>query len=97
KQARAGNFFKGSAGLGTEKFKRGTIDGNYTIGENVAVRLVGMAHKADTPGRDGVDVERWGLMPSITLGLNTATSATLSWYHFETDDKSDWGVPFIQN
>lgn len=97
KQARAGNFFKGSAGLGTEKFKRGTIDGNYTIGENVAVRLVGMAHKADTPGRDGVDVERWGLMPSITLGLNTATSATFSWYHLETDDKSDWGIPFIQN
>ncbi len=97
KQARAGNFIKGSAGLGTDKFKRGVVDGNYMIGENVAVRLVGMAHKADVAGRDNVDTQRWGLMPSITLGLTTPTSATLSWYHFETDDRSDWGIPYIQN
>ncbi|MBX3628526.1 MAG: TonB-dependent siderophore receptor [Nitrosomonas sp.] len=97
KQARAGNFIRGAAGGGTDDFIRGTFDGNYTIHENVAVRLVGMAHKADTPGRDNVDVQRWGLMPSITLGLNTPTSATVSWYHFETDDRSDWGVPYIQN
>lgn len=96
KQARAGNFIAGSTGVGTNSFKRGTIDGNYMVNENLAVRLVGMAHKSDTAGREHVGVQRWGLMPSITLGLNTATSATASWYHHETDDISDWGLPFIQ-
>lgn len=96
KQAKPGNFVAGSAGVGTDSFKRGTIDGNYMVNENLAVRLVGMAHKSDTPGRDHVGVQRWGLLPSITLGLNTATSATASWYHHETDDISDWGLPFVQ-
>lgn len=97
KQARSGNFAKGSIGLGTSKYRRGTFDGNYMINKDIAVRLVGMGHKADTPGRDDMDTERWGVMPSITLGLTTPTSATLSWYHLETNDKPDWGIPFVQN
>jgi catecholate siderophore receptor len=97
KQARAGNFVAGTAGLGTNDYKRGTLDVNRMIHDNIAVRLVGMAHKSDTPGRDFVGVQRWGLMPSITLGLNTATTAAFSYYHHETDDISDWGNPFLQN
>lgn len=97
KQARAGNFMTGSAGFGSDKFVRGTVDVNRMISDNVAVRIVGMGHTADTPGRDNVNVQRWGVMPSVTLGLNTPTSATLSWYHLETDDRSDWGIPYVQN
>ena len=96
KQAKEGNAISGSVGIGTDSYRRATVDGNFMLGENAAFRLVGMAHEADTPGRDNVEVERWGVMPSITLGLNTPTQFTASWYHLETDDVSDWGIPYFQ-
>lgn len=95
KRARAGNFTSGSIGLGTDSYRRATFDGNYMLGDDAAIRLVGMVHDADTPGRDAVDVKRWGFMPSITLGLNGPTSATASWYHLETDDMPDRGLPYL--
>ncbi|CAG0996814.1 putative TonB-dependent receptor BfrD [Methylophilaceae bacterium] len=97
KQAKAGNFIAGSVGLGTDSYKRATVDGNFQLGENAAIRIVGMAHDADTAGRDHVDAERWGVMPSITLGLDTPTQFTASWYHLETDSVPDWGLPYVQN
>lgn len=97
KQARAGNFIQGSLGAGTDDYRRATVDGNFMLGENAAFRLVGVAHDADTPGRDNVEVERWGVMPSLTLGLDSPTKLTASWYHFETDDIPDWGLPYIQD
>lgn len=96
KQARAGNFTTGSVGVGTDRYRRATFDGNYMLGDDAAIRLVGMHHGADTPGRDDVEVKRWGFMPSITLGLNGPTSLTASWYHHETDDVPDWGIPIAQ-
>lgn len=97
KQAKAGDAISASAGLGTDNYKRATIDGNFQLGENAAFRIVAMSHDADTPGRDHVDAKRWGILPSITLGLNTPTQFTASWYHLETDSVPDWGLPFIQN
>ncbi|SNR63203.1 catecholate siderophore receptor [Methylobacillus rhizosphaerae] len=97
KRAKAGNFTSGSIGIGTDSYRRATFDGNYMIGDDAAIRLVGVVHDADTPGRDGVDVKRWGFMPSLTIGLNGPTSATVSWYHFETDDMPDRGLMYRDN
>lgn len=97
KKAKADNFTTGSVGIGTDNYRRATVDGNYMLGENAAIRLVAMAHDADIPGRDSVDTKRWGFAPSITLGLNSPTSATLSWYHLETDDMPDRGLPYRDN
>ncbi|HYG13841.1 MAG TPA: TonB-dependent siderophore receptor [Methylophilaceae bacterium] len=94
KQPKAVNFVSGSVGLGTDRFKRATIDGNYRLADEVAVRVNVMAHKADTPGRDEVEVERFGLAPSITFGLTTPTSLNLSYYHLNTDDVPDYGLPY---
>mgnify|MGYP003575029830 CR=1 FL=1 len=97
KRAKADNFTSGSIGVGTDSYRRATFDGNYMLGDDAAIRLVGMVHDADTPGRDAVDVKRWGFMPSLTLGLNGPTSATVSWYHVETDDVPDRGLPYLDN
>lgn len=94
KQPKAVDFVSGSVGLGTDRFKRATIDGNYVLADQVAVRVNAMAHKADTPGRDDVEVERFGLAPSITFGLTTPTSLNLSYYHLNTDDVPDYGIPY---
>lgn len=88
------NFIAGSVGLGTDQYRRGTADANYMLSDEVAVRVNAMAHSADTPGRDDVDVKRWGFAPSITLGLSSPTSATLSYYHLSTDDMPDYGIPY---
>lgn len=94
KQARQGNFINGSVGFGTDSYQRATIDANTMLGDNAAARVVGLFHDSDVAGRDDVELERWGIMPSITLGLNSPTTFTASWYHFETDDTPDWGIPF---
>jgi catecholate siderophore receptor len=96
KQARKGDFVKGSIGLGTDSFKRATVDGNFMLGDNSALRLVAMGHDADVPGRDHVENKRFGFMPSITLGLDGPTQLNASWYHMETDDTPDWGNPYYQ-
>lgn len=97
KKAKADNFTSGSVGIGTDSYRRATVDANYMLGEDAAIRLVAMAHEADIPGRDAVDARRWGFAPSITLGLNSPTSATLSWYHLESDDMPDRGLPYRDN
>ncbi|MDX3907229.1 MAG: TonB-dependent siderophore receptor [Pigmentiphaga sp.] len=95
KAPRAENFTNATLGLGTDSYKRATVDGNWLLGENMAFRLNAMAHDADVPGRQGVDNSRWGIAPSFTWGLNTPTRVTLSYYHLQTDDTPDSGIPFM--
>ena len=97
KLPKAESFNNASLGIGTDSFMRGTFDTNVAVNEDVAFRIVGMAHDADAPGRDVVESKRHGLMPSITLGMNSPTSLTLSWYHLKTNDIPDWGTPFFTN
>ncbi|WOE81013.1 TonB-dependent siderophore receptor [Pseudomonas protegens] len=87
-------FAAGSLTLGTDQLRRTTLDLNqYQPEQNMALRLNAMKHEADTPGRDHVQVSRWGVAPSVTFGLNTDTRATLSYYHLQTDDLPDQGHP----
>src|SRR5690606_36449130 len=39
---------------------------------------------------------RWGIAPSLSFGLGTPTRVTLSYYHMQTDDMSDYGVPLVR-
>lgn len=94
KKPQAVDFISGTLGLGTDRYKRATLDGNYLLDDQVAVRVNLLTHKADTPGRDDVDVERFGLAPSITFGLTTPTSLNLSFYHLRTNDTPDYGLPY---
>jgi catecholate siderophore receptor len=92
-------FYGGSFGLGTDEYKRATIDVNQPLTElglkNAAFRLNGMWHDADTPGRDVVTNEKWGVAPSFTFGLGTATRATLSYFHLDQEGIPDYGIPWV--
>ncbi len=94
KLPKAENFKRAEVGLGTDNHFRSTIDVNQFFDNSVAVRLNAMGLKEDIPGRDGPENKRWGIAPSVTLGLNTPTRATLAWYHLETNDIPDGGVPY---
>lgn len=79
---------------GNADYKRVTVDANYQVGDMAAIRLNGMFHDADVPGRDAINYHRWGISPSAALGLGTPTRAFLNYYHLESDDLPDAGTPF---
>jgi outer membrane receptor for monomeric catechols len=45
-------------------------------------------------GHDYINGDRWGIAPSITFGLKSATQATLSYYHMQSSELPDTGLPF---
>ncbi|HKE48077.1 MAG TPA: TonB-dependent siderophore receptor [Rhodanobacteraceae bacterium] len=94
KAPKADDFVAGSVGLGTDQYQRATLDANKALSDDVAFRVNLMEHSADVPGRDGPDVSRWGIAPSVTFGMNSPTRATLSYYHLSTDDTPDSGIPY---
>ena len=94
KRAKAENFISGDVGLGTDSYKRATLDLNRKLGETTGFRLNAMAHDADVPGRNGPDNQRWGIAPTVTFGMGTATEITLSYEHMQSDDTPDTGVPY---
>jgi catecholate siderophore receptor len=87
------NFVNGGFTYGSDQTRRTTLDVNQMITDNAAFRLNLMKHDANIAGRDGPDVSRWGVAPSISFGLGTPTRATFSYYHLDTDDTPDYGIP----
>ncbi|MCH1929413.1 TonB-dependent siderophore receptor [Shewanella sp. A25] len=97
KKAQANDFINADVAIGTDSLKRASLDVNQVIGDEAAVRVNMMAHDSDTPGRDAVSGNRWGVAPSIALGLTTPTKVTLEYYHFENHDIPDYGIPYDQS
>jgi len=94
KTAKVQDFSALSLTMGTDSLWRTTVDLNrYQQEYDLAFRLNGMKHEADTPGRDEVTVKRWGIAPTVTWGLSGATRVTASYYHLQTDDMPDQGHP----
>lgn len=89
------NFVGGSVSVGTDNYKRVTGDLNHVIGDNVAFRITGMWHDQDVAGRDAIFQKRWGVAPSLTIGVNGPTKLTLSYYHLDTDELPDSGLPYF--
>lgn len=83
-----------NGGVGTDDYYRGTVDANVRASEFVAVRLNAMVHQNDIPGRDVENYERWGVAPSVTLGIGGPTSLTLKYVHQEDTNIPQYGVPY---
>ncbi|MFV0283107.1 MAG: TonB-dependent receptor [Castellaniella sp.] len=94
KTAKLRDFTDVSLGVGTANYFRQTVDSNWQLGETTAFRLNAMNHSQDVDGRDAVDYKRWGVAPTITFGLGTPTRVTLSYFHMESDDTPDGGIPY---
>jgi len=95
KMPRDENFVGGSVTVGTDSYKRVTGDVNYVIGNNVAIRINAMWHDQDVAGRDEIFQKRWGVAPSITIGVEGPTKLTASYYHLDTDELPDSGIPYF--
>lgn len=97
KTARDENFITGNAGVGNADFKRLTVDFNRKLTDNAAMRVNVLAHDADVPDRDVVENSRYGIAPTLTIGLNTDTRYIFSFAHLEQDNVPDYGIPWVPN
>jgi len=94
KAPQAQNFLIGTVGLGTDSYKRATLDVNRVLSDDVAARLNLLDFASDIAGRGPVNVKHWGVAPSVTFGLHSPTKVTLGLYHYQTDDLPDSGIPY---
>ncbi|WP_166360691.1 TonB-dependent receptor [Pseudomonas akapageensis] len=94
KKAHLGDSFDGGFTWGSDQTQRYTIDGNYQFTDNAAGRLNLLSHQSNVAGRDSVNYDRWGVAPSLAFGLGTETRLNLDFYHLESDDLPDSGIPY---
>lgn len=94
KNATMGDFTRGTVEAGTAGYKRATIDSNVMLSDSAALRVNLMGHHADVAGRDEIFSRRFGFAPSLALGLGSPTTATISFYHLNTTEMPDPGIPY---
>ena len=90
-----GDFGAVQASYGNADFKRVTGDLNIGIADHVAFRIQGLWHDQDFAGRDAVYARRWGVAPSVTIGLGTDTRLTAAYYYLESHELPDSGIPYL--
>jgi catecholate siderophore receptor len=92
------SFTAGSVALGTDMTKRVTIDYDRavpTLGEGAALRINVMAHDSNVAGRRLAENTRFGLAPTLALGIGTPTRLTFSYLHQTEYDYPDYGLPWL--
>ena len=94
KKAHLGDSLDGGFTWGSDQTQRYTLDGNYQFTDTAAGRLNLMSHESNVAGRDSVDYDRWGVAPSLAFGLGTDTRVNLDYYHLESNDTPDSGIPY---
>ncbi len=95
KTPQARDFTNGGFTYGSDQTRRYVLDVNRQfLDDSAAFRLNLMSHEQNVAGRDAVNYDRWGVAPSLTFGLGTPTRVNLSYYHLESDDLPDSGIPY---
>ncbi len=78
--------------LGSWSDRRISGDVDHALSERAALRVAGVYEKSDS-FRDGYELERWGINPTLSFRLGDATLLTLGYEHFEDERTGDRGVP----
>jgi len=88
------------AQFGTDMTRRLAADLNTPKDTHLggtAFRANIMAQEGGVAGRDAAEIRRFGIAPSISIGMNTKTHVTLSYVHLSEDDTPDYGLPWLFN
>ncbi len=72
---------------------RATGDYNYQLSDTAAVRVAAMYTNTGVVDRDKIFSHRWGIAPSVGLGLGGPTTFTLSYIHQHANGRPDYGIP----
>jgi catecholate siderophore receptor len=92
KTAFLGDKYVGHIEGGNGNHVRGTADLNYQLSDTAAVRLNLMYTDTGVVDRDLVHSTRFGIAPTISLGLGTNTVFTASFIHQQTAARQDYGL-----
>lgn len=90
------NRMVGHVEAGNGDHYRATADVNHVLSDSAALRLNLMVTDTGTVDRDIVHSTRWGIAPSLALGLGTDTQFTASYIHQQTAAHQDYGVVAVQ-
>ncbi|HEX2852392.1 MAG TPA: TonB-dependent siderophore receptor [Opitutaceae bacterium] len=105
KTPRFENFVAGGVSYGFDENtsgsrRRSTLDINQTVStspvKGTAVRVNALWQDNDGVGRDFAESKSWAIAPSIAVGLQTPTRATLAYQHVEQNNLPDYGLPTAQ-
>jgi catecholate siderophore receptor len=80
---------------GMAGYWRGTGDFDLPLSSTAAARLTVMDQQNGVVDRDQVYYRRYGVAPTLALGIGTATRLTLSYFKEEENNLPDYGIPFI--
>ncbi|MDE1169241.1 MAG: TonB-dependent siderophore receptor [Pseudomonas sp.] len=94
KQPKENDFLDAGFTYGSDQTRRYTLDVNRKFLDTAAFRLNLMSHEQNVSGRDSINYDRWGVAPSLTFGLGTPTRVNFSYYHMESNDLPDSGIPY---
>src|SRR3984957_9977487 len=93
-------FIIAEGDFGTDLTRRFVTDINQPFGNPAhgdAVRLNLMAHESNVAERDVTENRRFGVAPSLALGMGTANRLTAGYFHFAENDIPDYGIPWYFN
>lgn len=88
------DFGNVTASFGNAAYKRVTGDLNLRATDTIGFRVEGVWHDQDVAGRDAIYQRRWGIAPSLTVGLGTPTRLTAAYYYLESHELPDSGLPY---
>ena len=91
-------FIRGTLVGGTDMTRRGTLDMNMPLeefGEGAAFRFNLMGHAQSVTDRNAAKQSRFGLAPSLALGIGTPTRLSFSYYNLTANDVPDYGLPYF--
>ncbi len=80
---------------GTNNDIRATADVDMPIGISAAIRINAMGEHSEVAQRDLVRNSRWGIAPSLAVGIGGRDTLTVEYLHQEENDIPDVGIPVI--
>jgi catecholate siderophore receptor len=89
------NFVEGTVSGNTGPGVRATLDANTKVNDQVSTRLIVMGQRYDIADRDHVEVNRYGVAPSIKVKINNQTTNTTSYIFQHDTNVPDYGIPFM--
>lgn len=84
-----------SVTIGSWKNRRATVDLGQAIDQSMAFRVTGMVENSES-FRDGVNIKRSGINPTLAIRAGANTSVVLGYEHFSDERVADRGIPSYQ-
>jgi catecholate siderophore receptor len=90
----AQNFLTADVGVGTDNYRRATLDGNVRLSDTFGLRANVMYQNADTAGRDYATNERYGGSLAAEWHPTDNLWIKADYYGLRSHGVPDFGVPF---